>query len=161
MSMLALERPYARTTPGVSEFAQKIVEGFVRLNYDKLQKTITLGQVDEEVLSELETVYEECGEANWDGYGALPVLPRTYAQARRFLNSLQSDSPPTSVGAEPDGHLTLEWYHSRRRTLSVSIDPEGNLYYAVLIGRKRQCGSEPIDARLSTIERLIGEILGA
>ena len=161
MSMLALERPYARTTPGISDSARQIMEGFVRLNYYKLQKSITLGQIDEEVLSELETVYEECRIANWDGYNALPVLPETYAQAHRFLESLQSDTPPTSVGAEPDGHITLEWHHSRRRTLSVSIDPDGNLYYAALIGRKRRYGSEPIGAHSSTIERLIGEVLGS
>lgn len=160
MSAEMLETFDTWATPGVSEFARRIAEDSSKIDY-RFQESITLGQVGKGVFNELDAVYEECGKADWDGYGAMPVLPEAYVQTRIFLESLELGTPPASIGAEPDGHLTLEWHHSRRRTLSVSIDSDGNLYYAVLMGRRRQSGSEPIYARSSTIERLIGEVLGA
>lgn len=159
MSAELLETYGTWTTPGVSKFARHIAEDGSEINF-RFQESITFGQAGNGVFSELETICEECRDANWDGYGALPVLPETYVQTRRFLESLELGTPPASIGAEPDGHVTLEWHHSRRRTLSVSIDPDGNLHYAALIGQKKRYGSEPIDAHSSTIERLIGEVLG-
>ncbi|MFH0937823.1 MAG: hypothetical protein V1899_00835 [Planctomycetota bacterium] len=51
--------------------------------------------------------------------------------------------PMPSVGAEPDGHVTLEWHHSSRRTLSVSVSPDGELHYAALFGASKVYGTEP------------------
>ena len=160
MSAEVLEAYDAWTTPGVSEFARRIDEDRSGINF-RLQESIVLGQEGKGVFSELDAIYEECHIADWDGYGALPVLPETYVQTRIFLESLEWGTPPASIGAEPDGYVTLEWHHSRRRTLSVSIDPDGNLHYAALIGQKRRYGSEPIDAHSNTIEHLISEVLGS
>jgi hypothetical protein len=95
-----------------------------------------------EVIDELSSVARHCGAANWDGYGAAPVAEQTYEQARSFLDALPSGTPVPSVGVEADGHLTLEWYRSPRRLLSVSITPEGDLHYAALIGPARAYGTE-------------------
>lgn len=160
MSAEVLETFDTWATHGVSEFARRIAEDSSKIDY-RFQESIKLGQAGKGVFGELDAVCEECNMADWDGYGAMPVLPETYVQTRIFLESLELGTPPASVGAEPDGYITLEWYHSRRWTLSVSIDPEGNLYYAVLMGRKRQSGSEPIYARSGTIEHLIGKVFGS
>ena len=48
-----------------------------------------------------------------------------------------------SVGAEPDGQITFEWYQSQRRILSVSVSQEGDLHYAALLGYSRRYGTEP------------------
>jgi hypothetical protein len=99
----------------------------------------TLGH--REALEELWQVWYECREANWDGYDAFPVEKETYATAYMLIESLPLGFPRPSIGAEPDGHLTLEWYKSPRRTLSVSVDPNGLLHYAGLFGPNKRYGT--------------------
>jgi len=99
----------------------------------------TLGH--HEALEELWEVWEECRHANWDGYDALPVEQETYHRAYTLIESLPLGFPRPSVGAEPDGHLTLEWYKSQRRTLSISVDPDGFLHYAGLFGPSKKFGT--------------------
>jgi hypothetical protein len=92
---------------------------------------------------ELGAVAEECGSPNWDGYGAAPVGKDAISKARLFLWTLPLGVPPPSVGAEPDGNITLEWHRSARRTLSVSVTSDGELHYAALIGPNRDYGTKP------------------
>jgi len=106
-------------------------------------KSLVLGQSFHKSINDLQAVASECNSSGWDGYNAEPVTADTYNLASQFLKVLPSYSQPTSVGAEPDGHITLEWYHSQRRLLSLSISPEGMLYYAALFGTSKQYGSEP------------------
>jgi hypothetical protein len=95
------------------------------------------------IYNELIKIWEACKAPNWDGYGALPVQEATFSNACAFTQALPLGSPPASVGAEPDGHLTLEWYQHPRWTLSISMSPEGNLYYAALFGNLEPQGIEP------------------
>ena len=81
---------------------------------------------------------------DWDGYGAIAVAQETLHNAFLFLESLPFGFPAPSIGAEPDGHLTLEWHRGRRRTLSVSVSPEGELHYAGLFGPSRVNGTEAL-----------------
>lgn len=78
-------------------------------------------------------VYIECCKPNWDGYSADPVTQSHVHQARRILQSLPPEIPVPSLGAEPDGCVTMEWYQSTHQLLSVSVDDKGKLYYAALI----------------------------
>ena len=94
-------------------------------------------------VDELYRIVEQCSNANWDGYGAMPVTRETFIQACNFMEALPLGTTAPSVGAEPDGHLTLEWYRSSRRILSVSISPEGELHYAALLGHRKIYGTEP------------------
>jgi hypothetical protein len=96
------------------------------------------------VFEELLKTFEECREPNWDGYGAQAVCQETYHLAHQFLAALPRSTPAPSIGAEPDGHLTAEWYQSPQRTLSVSISPDGDLHYAALLGSAKTCGTEPL-----------------
>ncbi len=109
----------------------------------RLRSSYFLGLGIQTAADELLRVADECGTANWDGYGAAPVKQDTYYQAQGFLDALPLGIPAPSIGAEPDGHLTLEWHHSPRRTLSVSISPECDLHYAALIGPSKMYGTEP------------------
>lgn len=93
-------------------------------------------------------MFEECREANWDGYGAQSVHEKTYQLTHQFLGVLRLSIPLPSVGAEPDGHITVEWYRSPQRTQSVSISPEGDLHYAALLGAEWICGTETFRARM-------------
>jgi hypothetical protein len=122
------------------------VSGFVAKQYEngiqELQKSFTFGQIAKGSLK-LICVYEDCRNAGWDGYGAEPVSIDAFDEAVRFLRALPLGTPAPSVGAEPDGHITLEWYKSPRQTLSVSVSPEGQLHFAALMGDSKQYGTEP------------------
>ena len=98
--------------------------------------------IESHVRDELATVWEECREPNWDGYQAVAVSQDTLRNAYLFLESLPLGFPHPSIGAEPDGHMTLEWHRSVRRTLSISVDPDGDLHFAALFGPNRVYGTE-------------------
>lgn len=129
-------------THGASEIAW-----FVACEAEKgrrrLQDSYAFGMAGKGVFNELFQIVKECREPNWDGYGAQPVSDTTYQLAQIFLEALPLGMPAPSIGAEPDGHLTVEWFRSPRRTLSVSISPEGDLHYAALIGSAKAYGTEP------------------
>jgi hypothetical protein len=110
------------------------------------------------VFHTLENVFEECKTPNWDGNGALPVLETTHKKASYFIEALQPKySLPSSVVAEPDGHLNLEWYCNPQWTISVSISPEGILYYAALFDDESTSGSEIFSEETRKIsDRLLG-----
>jgi hypothetical protein len=106
---------------------------------------------------------EDCANEGWDGHGAMPVTLETYRAAYRFAESLPASAPSPSVGAEPDGHLTLEWYRNPSRVLSLSIGPEGELSYAALLGEtSRRTGSERFEQEVPRdLLHLIDEVFAA
>ena len=130
------------TTTGSSSVARFVAQerqqGWLRL-----RKTNSLGAGLGAAFEELRSVAEECGSPNWDGYGAAAVLSETIRQAELLLAALPLGTPAPSVSAEPDGQIVLEWYHSPRRTLSVSISSQGEIHYAALLGLSKAHGTEP------------------
>ena len=99
---------------------------------------------------ELVNVWNECKTPNWDGYDSLPVLEETFINTYLFIKALPLGYTLPSVGVEPDGHLTLEWYRHPRWTISISISPEGILYYAALFGNSDVRGSEIFSGEISS-----------
>lgn len=99
---------------------------------------------------ELIEVWEDCKTPNWDGNDALPVLEETFRNTFFFIQALPLGYPLPSVGVEPDGHLTLEWYRHPRWTLSISMSPERMVYYAALFGSSNVRGSEVFIGEIST-----------
>jgi hypothetical protein len=99
--------------------------------------------------NELIAVWNECKIANWDGCNAFPVKAQTFRNTYFFIEALPLGVALPSVGVEPDGHLTLEWYRHPRWTLSISISPEGILYYASLFGDSVEKGSEVFVGKVS------------
>jgi hypothetical protein len=97
---------------------------------------------------ELDEVYKACRNLHWDAHGAEPVKLETREHARRFLEALPPEYPLPSVGAEPDGHVTLEWYRATNWLLSVSVSPEGMLYWAALLGDENPRGSCRFDGEV-------------
>jgi hypothetical protein len=142
-------------TPGTSDSARHIADG-METTRRHLQESISLGLRGKGVYDELLSVAEECKVENWDGQGAAPVTEQTYCLAYRLLEALPLGTPPPSIGAEPDGHITLEWHRSARRTLSVSVSPEGDLHYSALLGSSKSYGTEPF---LGDVPRIILELV--
>lgn len=123
-----------------------------------LHNSIYLG-LGSEVFSELFDVSENCKQPGWDGDSAEPVSHEAFLNAFRFLESLPLGMQKPSVGVEPDGHITLEWYKAPRRTISVSISPDGFLFYSALMGLRKNNGSEPFFGEVpETVLELIGRV---
>lgn len=128
----------------------------------KWLNSYTFGQKLSVSIKELNQIFQECSQVNWDGYQALPIAGETYELAHRFLEALPLGMPAPSLGVEPDGHITFEWYQSPRRMLSVSISPEGDLHYAALLGSSTHYGTEPFYGEApSTILDIIRRISAA
>src|SRR5258708_5381123 len=119
------------STRSASE-AARFVEQQAERGRRHLHSSHSLGMGGRGVFDDLCLVADECSAENWDGYGAARVDQDTFRQAYRFLEALPLGTPVPSLGAEADGHLTLEWYRNPNRLLSVSVSPEGTLYYAAL-----------------------------
>jgi hypothetical protein len=95
------------------------------------------------VLDDLAEVRETCAMSDWDNEDVLPVNNSSVNLAKAFLESLPIGLSPPSIGADPDGQVSIEWYRSPRRILTISVDPEGKLHYAVLLGQRKAYGTEP------------------
>jgi hypothetical protein len=121
-----------------------------------LRNSLYLG-LGSDVFSELHDVFENCKQPGWDGDSAEPVVHDTYLNAFRFLESLPLGVQTPSVGVEPDGHITLEWYKAPRHTLSVSVSPDGFLYFSALMGLRKTNGSEPF---FGDVPKIILELVG-
>ena len=137
-ALLTLAAPTRASSETAQYVAAKSIEGRHRL-----RSSYSLGLGLPAAMDELLRVANEANAPNWDGYGAEPVTAHTYLHARSFLDALPFGIPAPSIGVEPDGQVTLEWHHSRRRTLSVSVTPEGDLHYAALLGPAKAYGTEP------------------
>lgn len=123
-------------------------------SWKRLQVLESLGNAS--LLADLDGLAEECALRHWDGYEAEPVIRESIEHARSFLRALPLGMAPPTLGVEPDGQVTLEWYASPRRLLSVSMSPDGNLHYAALIGATRQFGTEPF---FGEVPRAIVELI--
>jgi hypothetical protein len=144
-----------------SREAYQIATG-IENGFRHLENSCSLGAKRTSALNELYSVAEECKNANWDGHGAAPISSETYSFAYRLVENLPSDTLSFTVGAEPDGHVTLEWYRSPRRTLSVSVSPEGELHYAALLGRRTRNGTELFLGEVpEVILNLISEVMAS
>ena len=132
----------AMSTRATSDAARHVADQW-QTGHRHLQNSVSFGSRERTVLNELCAVAEECNEPNWDGQGAASVADETYRLAYRFFEAMPLGVPLPAIGVEPDGHLTLEWHRSPRRTLSVSVSPEGDLHYAALLGARKRYGTEP------------------
>jgi hypothetical protein len=145
----------ASATPGHSE-AANYLSRCAKETWRHFHTPVSLGEAR---LNALALLYVSCARPNWDGHNAAPISESTYEQARRVLEAVPSSFPPPSLGADPDGMITLEWHASIFRTLSISVSSDGDLHYAALFGAERHYGTVPFlgqlpSAVLPLIERI-------
>jgi hypothetical protein len=126
----------ARGNSEISDYLDKTNQ----LKSEYFEQSVTLSK--QSAYNDLFKIWNECNTPNWDGYDAYPVRVQTVKNTYLFISSLPLNYPLPSVGVEPDGHLTLEWYRHSRWTISISISPEGMIYYAALFANSDVRGSE-------------------
>ena len=76
-------------------------------------------------------ILQDCGEADWDCYGAEPVGPAAIEAMRKVLTELPEDAPWPAVCVDPDGAVCMDFFTSHpagEHCLSVSVDKEGLIY---------------------------------
>lgn len=105
-----------------------------------LHESSTFGLVGRGTFRELQKTFEECSLEGWDGERAKPITKQVLRHAKTFLRSFPLGFESPEVGAEPDGAISLEWYRSPARVISISINPGGRLYFAATIGGDRRHG---------------------
>ncbi|MBN2448604.1 MAG: hypothetical protein JXO22_17900 [Phycisphaerae bacterium] len=125
---------------GFSKEAQDIAEATAedRRLLDK-SSAVGFGKLQ---CGELMDAWVECRLPGWDGYDALPVSARAFMNMLRFLGSLPLGFCHPTIGADPHGWLSAEWYRKPRRVLSVSVTDDSLLHYAALLGTAKTCGTE-------------------
>lgn len=128
--------------------------------WDLLQRSFALGLSRPEAYADLERIYRECQVQGWDGDEAAPVSVTTFARGLCFLDALPLGCEAPGISADPDGHISFEWYRSPDQTLTVSLDSNGILHYAALLGPRKIHGSEPLVGRIPTfILSLIRDVI--
>lgn len=116
---------------------------------------------DKDISRELENIFEECSSDGWDGERAKPVSKEVLQNASIFFESLPPSVELPQIAAEPDGAVSLEWYRSPEKVVSVSVNPGGQLYYAAAIGERRRHGKESASSGVSEeLPALIAEVVG-
>jgi hypothetical protein len=93
-------------------------------------------------LDELLDAALEASAQGWDGYGARPVDPKTYARARRFIQALPTTVPKPEIGVDSDGEVSLDWLFGAGLVFSVSVGPSARLTFASLMGKRAIQGTE-------------------
>ena len=128
--------------PAIGTDADNIKEQFEEIVYNN-EKSISFGHHKaNEVVQELNNIYEDCGQPDWDGYGAKPIDIETYHESLRFIDYLPKDIPCPELTPEPDGEVSFEWFKNNQRIFSVSIGRNGELSYAGLYGIIKAHGTE-------------------
>lgn len=145
------------STAGFSETAQSL-ENYRRQEQSRWREAESFG-LRSQLREELGDVWEECRGSNWDGHQAIPVSQESLRYTYQLLEVLPLDLPSPSLSAEPCGELTLEWYASARRLLSVSVSADGELHFAALLGPNRIYGTEVFQGQLPrTLVKLVQEV---
>ena len=87
---------------------QNCLEQFSRNNDGSV--TFSCWPLDNELID----VYSEAGHPNWDGVGSTAISPSTILLTRRCIAVLPRKYQAPEISPEPDGHMNLEWYVSKK-----------------------------------------------
>ena len=119
------------------------------------------GFADKDVFHELEETFRECSSDGWDGGKAKGVSEEILRDAAAFLESFPLGIEPADTGVEPDGAISLEWYRSADRVISVSVNPGGEIFYAAIVNGRRIHGRNSGSPGVSDdLLELIAEVAG-
>lgn len=96
---------------------------------------------------------------NWDGYGAMPVLPECLKNAITILwRENLSSKYLTDVFANPNGTISLEWNNSEN-TIGLEVGFRTMSYYMVIDGDKSFFDGLKInDSNLNKLARNVGYV---
>ncbi len=99
------------------------------------------------LLKELDELYSNCSEKNWDGYDADPIAEEIYNEAKRLIDRLDSLEyasyipshylPMPEVSCEPGGAIIFDWYiKDIKQVIILSINEIGKIGYTSFVPPK-------------------------
>jgi hypothetical protein len=157
--MISMPMAATSSTNYASEIASFVAEQQSNSFYI-LQNSYTLGFIAKGTYQQLGNVFTECSSAGWDGERAKPVSEEIALSAVNFLKSFPIGIEAPEIGCEPDGAITLEWYRSPNRIISISVDANDQIYYAAIIGASTQNGSNFSSSGVSEdLLKLISQVI--
>jgi hypothetical protein len=138
MVSIAMPSTISSSSSDIASF----IEERRKVSFDLLQGSNALGFAAKGTFQQLDEVFKECDSEGWDGERAKAISTEVLQCAERFLKSFPLGIKAPDVGAESDGAITFEWYQSPDKVVSVSINPDGWVYYAALLGTSKRHGSD-------------------
>ena len=118
-------------------YLDKFISGLGDIDRSKLDLA---GTVDwtKYALESLNEVYEECSEANWDGYDATPISLEAYFEASKLLRIIPASFPMPEILPEPSGEIGLEWYKERDFSFVISVGGKNIITYVGRFGKNNE-----------------------
>jgi hypothetical protein len=110
-----------------------------------LLESYAVSDAAERALKELRDIRGEASREGWDGYGAQPLSPASYAFAKAFLSALPTTAPVPEIGADSNGEIALDWVFGERKALTVRIGPSGRCTYAWMLGHSTSRGTDWVE----------------
>lgn len=170
MSSIALTFPRGinifEAAPPASDTGRLVSVGLEEIQQETSERASNWSST---VDAELAEIGVECGQTNWDGYGARPVtrevLNKASMLARMLFALLPSGIPAPDAVPERDGNVSLSWTRDRHRRFSVSVGEDDLLSFAGILERTRERhGTEEFDGSdssvLQEIARYIATLYG-
>lgn len=72
-------------------------------------------------LKELEEIYNQCSENNWDGYNAIKISKRDFDIVKNIIFNWNENLTLPNLGCTPQGDFTFEWYKDINNFISITI----------------------------------------
>ena len=126
-----------------SQYIEKKYEDI--LEQFKKAESISRNSEIQQIINELNEIFNSCSQDNWDGYGANPISFNTYLEAKNIINMLNAtflNFPMPEITPEPGGDIAFEWSDDYGRTFVFSIDDNQTLTYAGIFGANNTHGTE-------------------
>jgi len=140
---------------GIEPFSNQIIEEISNLlnSVESNQSYSAILGKNNEMQQELNELFLECSENDWDGYDANSLIESAYFEAMRFIQSISSihSFPTPEIVPEPTGEIGFEWYKENRQVFIVSVSGKNELVYAGLFGPNKVHGTEYFGDSLPSI----------
>lgn len=104
---------------------------------DESEEIVSLDNILNDLHNELDEVYKECHEIDWDGYGAEKIGLNVYSEAKKLLGVLISVVPSrviASIDISPaaDGSIVFEWRKDEKSILTISTSGKEEVVVAFI-----------------------------
>lgn len=110
-------------------------------DYDCVREAEEIVSQDEEArfirrtpgLQQLFLIQDICSKPGWDGRNAVPISKTSLKNALIFLLSFPEEFSCPSLGATPNGQVTLEWRQRDGRLLSFAFNDEDQVSFILFL----------------------------
>ncbi|MCI0504759.1 MAG: hypothetical protein L0Z73_01470 [Gammaproteobacteria bacterium] len=114
------------------------------------------------LLADLDEVFQETKEPDWDGDNAEPIADVTYFNATKLLAVLPADLPIPEILPDNDGYIEFEWSKGKRNFSIYITDTNLILFAGFYTKDNRLSGRFDFDGKFpSRIKLLIKEVYEA